>query len=174
MHDEHAPSSPTEFDSLLSAERPKLVRIASRILCDQHEAEDVVQSTVTIVWSQSERLAPRQLRAYLCRAVELNALKIRARKRMHRSIYDAEEVPAACESMDESISSIDPFELEMAIADLPLSQQTILRLKFYTGLSFRQISEQLKISQNTAASRCRYALAKMKEYFEKRGKYGSK
>ncbi len=54
------------------------------------------------------------------------------------------------------------WELERAILDLPPPQQAVLRLRFYAGMSFREISQSLAISMNTAASRCHYALAALR------------
>ena len=57
---------------------------------------------------------------------------------------------------------ITPDELERALAGLPPTQQAVLRMKYYVGLTFREIGEALSISANTAASRCRYALATLR------------
>ena len=57
----------------------------------------------------------------------------------------------------------DPLRLERAIEDLPEAQRTVIRMKYYMGLSFREIGEALKISLNTAGSRCRYALEALRE-----------
>jgi RNA polymerase sigma-70 factor (ECF subfamily) len=46
---------------------------------------------------------------------------------------------------------------------LPAPQREALVLKIWGGLSFPQIAEALGISANTAASRYRYAIARMRE-----------
>ena len=61
---------------------------------------------------------------------------------------------------------MDPRYLERAMKALPPSQQTVIRMKYYMGLSFKEIGEALKISLNTAASRCRYALAALNKNLE--------
>ena len=58
-----------------------------------------------------------------------------------------------------TVDRLDALELERAIASLPPAQQVVIRLRFYLGLSFREIGRNLSISTNTAASRTRYALA---------------
>jgi RNA polymerase sigma-70 factor (ECF subfamily) len=58
---------------------------------------------------------------------------------------------------------LDPLELERAIELLPPAQQTIVRMRYYLGLSLAQIGRSLSISSNTAASRCRYALAALRK-----------
>jgi RNA polymerase sigma factor (sigma-70 family) len=57
---------------------------------------------------------------------------------------------------------LGPLELERAIEELPLAQQTVVRLRYYVGMSFREVGQALSISANTAASRSRYALQKLR------------
>ena len=64
---------------------------------------------------------------------------------------------------------IPPGELEMAIGGLSHAQQAVIRLRYYGGLSFREIGNSLGISLNTAASRCRYALDALCAVFFKKG-----
>ncbi|MGY8716457.1 MAG: RNA polymerase sigma factor, partial [Verrucomicrobiia bacterium] len=46
---------------------------------------------------------------------------------------------------------------------LPSEQREVVVLKVWGGLTFAQIAEQLDLSANTAASRYRYALTKLRE-----------
>ncbi len=52
--------------------------------------------------------------------------------------------------------------LEKAIAELPLEQRAVLHLKTWSGLTFEEIAEALEISPNTAASRYRYGIDKLR------------
>ena len=49
------------------------------------------------------------------------------------------------------------------IAELPDNQQTIIRLRFFKDLSFKEIAEIENISINTALGRMRYALINLKK-----------
>jgi RNA polymerase sigma factor (sigma-70 family) len=62
---------------------------------------------------------------------------------------------------------IDPLDLEEAIELLPLAQQNVIRMKYYFGMTFRQIGAALSISTHTAASRCRYALTKLQDMLKR-------
>jgi RNA polymerase sigma-70 factor (ECF subfamily) len=53
--------------------------------------------------------------------------------------------------------------VEAALARLPEPQREVLVLKVWAGLSFPQIAQSLAIPPDTAASRYRYALAKLRE-----------
>jgi RNA polymerase sigma factor (sigma-70 family) len=70
-----------------------------------------------------------------------------------------EGLPEAATDHDSVADRLDALELERAVASLPPAQQVVIRLRFYLGLSFREIGANLSISTNTAASRARYALA---------------
>ena len=93
----------------------------------------------------------RHLDAYIARAVDWNAVKRRARRRANLSLETLPEMGTD--------NRLDPFEIEQAVAGLPTAQQTVIRLRFYFGLTFAEIGKSLSISIHTAASRCRYALA---------------
>ena len=49
------------------------------------------------------------------------------------------------------------------MAELPPDQRAVVHLKLWERLTFDAIAEPLDISQNTAASRYRYAIDKLRE-----------
>ena len=53
--------------------------------------------------------------------------------------------------------------LQSALAELPDEQREIMILRVWGQLTFEEAAAALDISPNTAASRYRYALAKLKE-----------
>ena len=56
-------------------------------------------------------------------------------------------------------------ELAAALDLLPVEQREVLVMKIWNELTFAEIGDALGISQNTAASRYRYALASLKKNF---------
>ena len=50
-----------------------------------------------------------------------------------------------------------------ALAELPADQRAVVHLKLWEGLTFEQIADALDIPLNTAASRYRYGLDKLRE-----------
>jgi RNA polymerase sigma-70 factor (ECF subfamily) len=150
-----------QLEQLTVTDRPRLLRQARAILHDREEAEDVVQETLLAVWQQEGKRDIRELAAYVSRAVYWNSLKRRARRHVDLSL---DALPEATAQLDLGASPdrLDAFELERAIASLPIAQQTVIRLRFYLGLTFREIGKNLSISANTAASRSRYALESLR------------
>ena len=53
--------------------------------------------------------------------------------------------------------------IEAALGRLPVAQREVLVMKIWGGLTFPQIAAALDIPPDTAASRYRYALAKLRE-----------
>lgn len=161
-----ASESTNELETRLAAfalapERTQLVAIARRVLKDQHEAEDVVQETLTAVWKRLPDIAPNKLSHYVYRAVRQNACKRKLRLREQPAGGDdsATRLTAA------RTATFDPLEFDDAIATLPLPQRNVVRMKYYFGMTFQQIGESLSISTHTAASRCRYAITKLRNLF---------
>lgn len=149
-----------ELEDWLPARRAGWVRTATSILRDPQEAEDVVQDTILAVLQRGQRV--QRPEAYVARAVYWNALKRRARRRAHLPLEAVPRGAVESPGRPSAETLLDSFELEQAVAGLPLAQQTVIRLRFYLGLSFAEIAENLSISINTAASRSRYALANLR------------
>ena len=145
------------FQRLVAEKRAAWIRMATSILKNDFEAEDLVQDTLAILWERRYSLKIENPESYAARAVWLNALKRRARTKNHISLEEAKEI-AAAEADQPEWGEISPLVLEKAVENLSEAQRTIIRMKYYTGLSFKEIGAVLKISLNTAGSRCRYAL----------------
>jgi RNA polymerase sigma factor (sigma-70 family) len=146
------------FAAFATLHRADLVRAAERIAGDAAEAEDVVQDTLVALWRHWQTGPPDDPAAYAFRAVSLNAIKRRTRRRRTAPLEAAETAPAR----EAAAAPLDSLEFERAIARLPVAQQVVVRMRFYLGYSLAQIGRSLSISSNTAASRCRYALAALR------------
>jgi RNA polymerase sigma-70 factor (ECF subfamily) len=150
-----------DFQAFAAENRAMWVRLARRVLGNREEAEDVVQETLALLWERRENLKVENPGAYTARAVWLNALKRRARHRHHLPLEMAESVGGE-EPEEIFLPPVDSKVLERAVENLPEAQKAVLRMKYYMGLSFKEISEALEISLNTAGSRCRYALGALR------------
>src|SRR5206468_10082641 len=88
---------------------------------------------------------------------------------------DSRRARREAEALFESEQAIEPqFELAddaqhalaAAVDRLPHDQREVLVMKIWNELTFAEIATVLNISQNTAASRYRYALAALKRIFQ--------
>jgi RNA polymerase sigma-70 factor (ECF subfamily) len=158
-------SDANRLHQLLAQDRERLISIANRFVRDRHEAEDIVQETVTAVWQRLSEIDPDKLANYLSRSVRQNALKRKSRK---REFVVLDGLAETWTTPDARLA--DPIDLEDTISALPLLQQNVIRMKYYFGMTFRQIGSALSISTDTAASRCRYALAKLQKMLKAKEK----
>jgi RNA polymerase sigma-70 factor, ECF subfamily len=119
-------------------------------------AEDIIQEVFMAAIAAGSRI--ERPRAYLFQAAR-NALN-RERGRLRPIL---ESVPVV-ECRD---GGGDGEAINRALARLPLEQREVVVLRVWHGLSFREISEALEIPPDTAASRWRYGLAKLRSLVEK-------
>jgi len=60
-------------------------------------------------------------------------------------------------------------DLHKLIEKLPGEQKEVLKLRHFSGLSFKEIADQTDVSINTALGRMRYALINLRKLMEKNG-----
>jgi RNA polymerase sigma-70 factor (ECF subfamily) len=94
----------------------------------------------------------------------------------HRAVIDAARRRQARDRRHEAVAleqitlfRPDPDQKELALAtgralaELPLEQRAVVHLKLWEDLTFAEIAQALDIPANTAASRYRYGVDKMRE-----------
>jgi RNA polymerase sigma factor (sigma-70 family) len=139
-----------------------LVLLARQFVDRRADAEDVVQEAFVRFWRS--RQGVKEPAAYLFACVKHCALDWqRSRRRQERR-----EAQAARPEADALfVRGIEQGErqaaIEAALRDLPAEQAEVLVMRIWGGLSFPQIAAALAIPTNTAASRYRYALARLRE-----------
>jgi RNA polymerase sigma-70 factor (ECF subfamily) len=143
---------------------PALLAYALSLLRDRQSAEDVLHQ-VFIKLLQGRAAINGQPLHYLYRAVRNTALN--HRRRHAREV----ELPSNGHWLESPPGMEDVgLAVQSAMADLPEEQREILILRVWGQLTFEEAAEALDISPNTAASRYRYALGKLKERLRPLGK----
>jgi RNA polymerase sigma-70 factor (ECF subfamily) len=140
---------------------PGLLLFARQWVQSAADAEDIVQEAFVKFWRRNHDIANRGLLYAAVRSLALDFIRRDAR-RARREATALAEVEAVVEPR---------FELEddtqsahaAAVESLPRDQREVLVLKIWNELTFSEIAEALGISQNTAASRYRYALSHLKK-----------
>jgi RNA polymerase sigma-70 factor (ECF subfamily) len=146
------------FARLYDRFAPALFRTAWGLLGSAEEAEDAVQD-VFVSLLKAQPAAVADLRAYLFAALRHAAGKRRTRQRPAEPLPAELPGPPGPPSPDE--------DLERALRRLPAEQREAVVLKVDGGLTFAELAAVLGISPNTAASRYRYALAKLRDLMER-------
>jgi RNA polymerase sigma-70 factor (ECF subfamily) len=143
----------------LAAQR--LVRFAVTVTRNQHDAEDAVQAALVRVAGDCDML--RRAAApwpYLLRMVRNEALVILRRKRRWRLLDNISDLLSG-RAVDQVEQADTHRAMWLALRRLPNEQSEVVVLKIWEELTFAQIAEVLGIPAATAASRYRYALAKL-------------
>jgi RNA polymerase sigma-70 factor (ECF subfamily) len=133
----------------------RLHNYAFALTADDDAADDILSEVLVRVARRGWRLRfVRDPRAYLFAAVR-NAVRSRARRK------PTEALAVARASRD----APDPQALAVrqAVLDLPGEQREVLVLHLWGGRTFEEIGFAVGTSPNTAASRYRYALSKLRQ-----------
>ena len=154
MHRNHA----AEIELLYRQHGSALVLFAVAITGERSRAQDVVHHVFLNLIEKRSLDRATDKKAYLFASVRnaaLNESKLRDRT-----------VPLDYDSIwfdPPDRDYIGEQNLRRAIAALPDEQREVIILHIWGELTFLQISDLLSISSNTAASRYRYAIAKLRD-----------
>lgn len=139
----------------------RLVRLAVTITRNQHDAEDAVQSVLVRMATAPKQLShAREPWHYLLRMVRNESLLILRRRRRALTLDNLSDL-LTCVSVDQAEQQESFRAVWLALRQLPVRQSEVVVLKVWEELTFAQIAEVLAIRPATAASRYRYALAKL-------------
>jgi RNA polymerase sigma-70 factor (ECF subfamily) len=133
---------------------------------DEADTRDLLQDVFVKLARAPDLLAgARDERSFLIRLAHNAAIDLIRR----RGTRDKTRDQFAAESISPFAPTGDPDEqtframLADALAELPPEQRAVVHLKLWDGRTFEQIAEALDIPLNTAASRYRYGLDKLRE-----------
>lgn len=142
----------------------RLVRFAVTITRNQHDAEDAVQAALVRVVGDCNLLCRAETPwPYLLRMVRNESLVILRRKRRWRLLDNISDLLTR-RSIDEVEQEDTHRAIWLALRLLPTEQSEVVVLKIWEDLTFAEIAEVLGIPAATAASRYRYALAKLSSH----------
>lgn len=154
----HSLPKAVQIETLYHEHGAALVLFATAIAGDRSRAQDAVHQVFLKLLERGDLRHALDPRAYLFASVR-NAV-LNETKARHRDVV-----------LDQDSAWFDPpaqdfaaeANLRRALSALPSEQREVTVLHIWCELSFAQIAEVLDISLNTAASRYRYALAKLRE-----------
>lgn len=138
-----------------------LILLAQQFVRCRSDAEDIVHEAFLTFWRSRNKAQDRTAYLYTCvRNASVNWLRSRKRQ-------TARELAQARPETDnwfvqDSDQGERQKEVKEILAALSTEQSEVLVMKIWGGLTFPQIAQALGISPNTAASRYRYALEKLR------------
>ena len=161
------------FAQLVSRWQGPLQRLCTRMTGDPHCGEDLTQETFARVFARRKEYQPTaKFSTWLWRiALNLSYDELRRRRRREQWAQDdteaerlsgLEAAAASDAAPDHSLLARERGELvRQALARLPEAHRTVLVLRHYEDLKFREIAAVLELPEGTVKSRMAEALTQM-------------
>ncbi len=158
--------SPPDLERLYDDHAQALFGFLLNLTRSEADTRDILQDVFIKLARQPDLLAEvRDARAFLLRISHNAAINLIRR----RGTRERNQDQLAADSGHAFAPAADPDEqtfrasLASALGELPPEQRAVVHLKLWEHLTFDAIGEALEIPLNTAASRYRYAIDKLRE-----------
>lgn len=157
--------SPGELARLYDAHAAALFAFLLNLTRDESDTRDALQEVFCRIASRPALMRDvRDQRGFLIRLAHNLAIDAMRRRDVRARAHNA----MAAEPVDLFAKATDPDEatfrgeLAAALGTLPSEQRAVVHLKLWENRTFEEIASLLEIPPNTAASRYRYALDKLR------------
>ena len=138
-----------------------------RILQDQEESTDILQDTFAAVWEQREKLSHVQsIKAYVYTIIHHKAVKSIKNNIKLRNLKDelSQYFPQHDDKLTQEVNARELAVLiQEEIQNLPPRMREIFLLSRNEYLSYREIAEQLCISENTVKKQVSSSIKQLKQ-----------
>jgi RNA polymerase sigma-70 factor (ECF subfamily) len=147
---------------------PVLLSFCTTILDNREDAEEVVSEVMLKVWTMGEALTHvENLTVYLFKAARNKAYDVlRKKKRTLATVAISDNIQESIIDKNSPEQVYTRGELEQFIGKtiraLPTQSQLVFRLVKEQGLAYKQVTQVLGISLNTAETHMRLALKKIR------------
>jgi RNA polymerase sigma-70 factor (ECF subfamily) len=159
-------AAPFDLERLYDDHAQALFAFLLSFTRDEADTRDLLQELFVKLAQRPATLdAVRDERSFLLRLARNLAIDLVRRRGARVKNYEqmAGESVALFEPASEPDERAFREALATALGELPVEQREVVHLKLWEGLTFEQIAELLEIPLNTAASRYRYGLDKMRQ-----------
>ncbi|MBI3911283.1 MAG: sigma-70 family RNA polymerase sigma factor [Armatimonadetes bacterium] len=164
------------FEELLTRYRDRVYRICYRCAGNTEDAEDWAQECFLRAYRQLSRYdASLPFTPWLLRVVSntcVNLIKTRKRRQqwMELGLRDEVIAMAALDPLARALASEEERRALRAVEELPPEMRVAVVLRVLEDLTFRELSEALGVPLQTAATRVRRALARVRESLRHAGR----
>ncbi len=157
------------FAALVGQVRPRVVRVAERIVRDPAMAEEVAQEVLTEVWQKADRFDPARgsVAAWVATLARRRAVD---RVRSEQAGRDRDDrVARRSQERDHDVVAeevelrLEHWQVRRALAALSDRQREAIELAYFAGHTYRDVARVLGIPEGTAKSRLRDGLLRLRE-----------
>ena len=155
-----------EIERLYDAHAQPLYAFLLNFTRDEADTRDLLQEIFVKLAREPGLLAGvREERAFLIRLARnaaIDLMRRRGTRERTKGNFTAETTSIFAPTGDPD-EAVFRAELSEALGELPADQRAVVHLKLWGGLTFEEIAAALAIPPNTAASRYRYGLDKLRD-----------
>ena len=145
-----------------------MYNVSLRIVKDEHEAEDVLQEAFLDAFTRLEAFRGETTFGLWLKQIVINKSINQLRKRKAELVsLDGIDLPDESAHIKEDLE-YQINEIKEAVAQLPDGYRVVLTLYLFEGYDHEEISNILKISENTSRSQYMRAKTKLNSLIEKR------
>lgn len=139
--------------------------LATRILGDARDAEDLIHDVFVEVWQRAGDFDPSRgsVKTWLLVRVRSRCLDRKKSPAVKRRRAMPADDALGADTRDHAEASLDGQRLRAALDTLPPDQRGVLVLGYFEGLSSSEIAERLDIPIGTVKSRVSAAMSKLRE-----------
>ncbi len=156
---------PAKLERLYDDHAQALFAFLLNFTRNEADTRDVLQDIFVKLAKQPDLLdSARDERAFLLRLAHnaaIDLMRRRGSRDKHHEQFCTEQISTFAPTGDPDEAAFRA-ELSVALGELPSDQRAVVHLKLWEGLTFEQIAAALEIPLNTAASRYRYGLDKLR------------
>jgi len=157
---------PKALELIWDAFAVEMLACAQNALGSRQDAEDALHELfIRVARSRHAVAKAGNIRAYLYAMTRNIAFETLRRKGKESPMDDEAENRLPWQAPESDAASLQA-DLQAAMGALPEEQRTVVAMKVNDEMQFHEIAEALAISQGTAASRFRYAIAKMRKFLK--------
>jgi len=165
-----------DFDALVERHQRALYGFVYRFVLDHEQAADIVQSTFLQAYTHLGQFTGRASFKTWLHQIALNqcrALHRGASGQAHVALDDVSEASLvdaqAADPETQAQQSGWKRTLERLITRLPLRQRTVLSLRIFSDLAFKDIARVEGISENSAKVNYHYAITRLRQWLREIG-----
>jgi RNA polymerase sigma-70 factor (family 1) len=158
------------FNLIFEYYHPKVYNFCLQLLRKQQDAEEVTQEVFVALWQNRERMAVNTKLSTYIYSIARNQVYNIYRKTFYiqsyiEYLYHTETGNTMLTEDQVLYNELQKF-LNNAIEELPPKRKEVFKLSRMEGLTYKEIAERMKISENTVDVQIRKALGFLKSAFE--------
>lgn len=161
------------FDTLLARHQGRLLNYITQLTGNRQQAEDVFQETFVkaiMTIRQGNYTESGKFGAWLARIARNLVIDQFRQEKAEPTLSTDDDGVDILNRKELSELTVEDGMVELQIRDdvrrlvreLPEQQREVLVMRYYQGLSFKEIAEQTGVSINTALGRMRYAILNLR------------